>query len=117
MVNIPKTGDIIYTDFEFPSRIKNSKGNLAVVVSNNQLMTTSPYVWIVPISCDQFDGDEYPLHVRLDERTKADGSICVERLKTFDYKRRKWRFLELLPLDLVEEVQKKIQLVVRKSEF
>lgn len=83
-----------------------------MVVSNDMIMKTSPFAWVVPISHRNFDGSNYPLHVHLDNRTKSDGAIYVEQLRSFDYKRRKWQFIEYLPSDLFEEVQKKIRLTI-----
>src|SRR5699024_12637748 len=59
------------------------------------------------------DLEDYPLHVHLDKRTKMDGTIYTEQLKSFDYINRNWQFVEQLPTDLREEVQNKIQLVVQ----
>ena len=84
----------------------------AVVVSNDILMKTSPFVWVVPISHGSFNGESYPLHVHLDSRTQSDGTIYVEQLKSFDFSRRKWKYIEQLPPDLLDEVRQKIKLVV-----
>lgn len=113
MVNMPKNGEIIYIDFDPSAGAEIQKRRPAVVVSNNQLMATSPFVWVVPISHGKFNGEDYPLHVHLDKRTKIDGTIYTEQLKSFDYVNRDWQFVEQLPTDLREEVQNKIQLVVQ----
>ena len=85
MVNMPKNGEIIYIDFDPSAGAEIQKRKPAVVVSNNQLMATSPCVWVVPISHGKFNGEDYPLHVHLDKRTKMDGTIYTEQLKSFDY--------------------------------
>lgn len=113
MVAIPKNGEIIYIDFDPSAGAEIQKRRPAVVVSNNQLMATSPFVWVVPISHGKFNGEDYPLHVHLDQRTKIGGVIYIEQLKSFDYLRRDWQFVEQLPTDLRAEVQTKIQLVVQ----
>lgn len=113
MVDIPKNGEIIYINFDPSAGAEIQKRRPAVVVSGNLLMATSPFVWVVPISHGKFNGADYPLHVHLDKRTKTDGSIYIEQLKSFDYLRRDWQFVERLPADLIEEVQNKIQLVVQ----
>lgn len=83
-----------------------------MVVTNDILMQTSPFVWVVPISHGSFNGEDYPLHVHLDLRTKIGGTVYVEQLKSFDFKKRKWEFIEKLPRDLFEEICQKIKLVV-----
>lgn len=112
MVKIPTSGNIIYINFDPSTGAKIQKRRPAVVVSNDILMKTSPFVWVVPISHGSFNGESYPLHVHLDSRTKSDGTIYVEQLKSFDFSRRKWEYIEQLPPDLLDEVRQKIRLVV-----
>lgn len=60
-----------------------------------------------------FNGEDYPLHVQLDNRTQTNGTVYVEQLKSFDFHQRKWQFIEIMPADLFEEIQKKVQLVIK----
>ncbi|WP_242368018.1 type II toxin-antitoxin system PemK/MazF family toxin [Lactobacillus intestinalis] len=112
MVERPIKGSIIYINFDPSTGAEIQKRRPAVVVSNDMIMKTSPFAWVVPISHGEFNGRNYPLHVQLDDRTKSDGVIYVEQLRSFDYKRRQWQFKEYLPSDLFEEVQKKIRLTI-----
>ncbi|WP_071130979.1 type II toxin-antitoxin system PemK/MazF family toxin [Enterococcus timonensis] len=97
----PEIGDIILMDFS-PSLGHEQKGRRpGLIVSSNILSKTSTFAWIIPISSGPF---EYPLHVKLDNRTKTSGTIYVERLTSIDYKARNVLFLEKLPNDLLEEV-------------
>lgn len=111
MVKYPPTGSIIYINFDPSSGAEIQKRRPAVVISNHLLSMTSPFVWVVPISHGSFNGEDYPLHVQLDERTQTDGTIYVEQLKSFDFSYRKWQLIEMLPLDLFNEVRKKIVLI------
>lgn len=97
----------------FPSR-ENGKKYMqsAVIVSNFILSETSPFIWVVPISQSIVSKGDYPLHVQLDERTKTNGTICVEQLKLFNFDKNILRFVEMIPTDLLDEVRKKVQLVV-----
>ena len=65
----------------------------AIVVSRKK-------VWTVPISHGSFNGEDYPLHVQLDNRTQTNGTVYVEQLKLFDFHQRKWQFVEIMPADL-----------------
>ena len=112
MVERPIKGSIIYINFDPSTGAEIQKRRPAVVVSNDMIMKTYTFAWVVPISHGEFNGSDYPLHVRLDDRTKSDGVIYVEQLRSFDYKRRQWQFKEYLPSDLFEEVQKKIRLTI-----
>ncbi|WP_304202282.1 type II toxin-antitoxin system PemK/MazF family toxin [Lactobacillus intestinalis] len=108
----PIKGSIIYINFDPSTGAEIQKRRPAVVVSNDMIMKTSPFAWVVPISHGEFNGSNYPLHVQLDDRTKSDGVIYVEQLRSFDYERQQWQFKEYLPSDLFEEVQKKIRLTI-----
>lgn len=113
MVKI-RSGDIVYINFDPAAGSEIQKRRPAIVVSNDILMQTSPFVWVVPISHGSFDGEDYPLHVQLDSRTKTDGTVYVEQLKSFDYRTIKIEFIERIPSDLLDEISKKISLVVSK---
>lgn len=108
-----KRGSIIYINFDPSAGAEIQKRRPAVVVSNDILSQTSPFAWVAPISHGKFNGADYPLHVQLDSRTQTDGTIYVEQLKSFDFNERKWQYVEMLPKDLFEEVQKKVQLVIK----
>lgn len=113
MVKCPTAGDIIYIDFDPSVGAEIQKRRPAIVISNNMLMTTSPFVWLVPISHGNYNGVSYPLHVLLNERTQINGTVYTEQLKSFDYTKRKWKFVEKLPPDLLAEIRKKCQLVLK----
>lgn len=113
MVACPSKGSIIYIDFDPSAGAEIRKRRPALVVSDNTLAKTSPFVWVVPISHGTFNGPDYPLHVKLDNRTKTDGTIYVEQLKVMDYKRRKWSFIEQVPPSILDEVHQKIKLIVK----
>ncbi|MBM7616996.1 hypothetical protein JOC36_000545 [Weissella uvarum] len=68
--------------------------------------------WVVPISHGRYDGQEYPLHVALDDRTKIDGTIYTEQLKAFDFQARDWQLVEELPQDILDELLHKVTLAV-----
>lgn len=103
MVNdFPKLGQIIYLNFSPSVGSEIIKRRPAVVVSNDILMKTTNYVWVVPILHGNYNGSDYPLHVKLDSRTTIDGTVYIEQLKSFDYKARDWQFVELVPKDILE---------------
>ncbi|MCH9393880.1 type II toxin-antitoxin system PemK/MazF family toxin [Lactobacillus reuteri] len=89
MVKYPQTGNIIYIDLDPSVGVEIQKRRPAVMISNDVLAQTSPFAWVVSISHGSFDGEDYPLHVQLDERTKTDRTIYVEQIKSFDFNHRK----------------------------
>lgn len=112
----PKQGQIIYINFSPAAGHEIVKRRPADVVSNDILMQTSHFVWIVPISHGSYDGPEYPLHVALDERTKISGTVYTEQLKSFDFIARKWQYIEDMPHDILTQVIQKLQLAVTLPE-
>lgn len=112
MVEYPQTGSIIYIDFDSSVGAEVQKRRPAVVISNNILARTSPFAWVVPISHGSFNGEDYPLHVQLDNRTQIDGTVYIEQIKSFDFSCHKWQFVEMLPTDTFDEVRQKARLVI-----
>lgn len=104
-----KQGDIIYVDFD-PTLGHEQKGNRpAVVISNNTFNTkTSGLIIILPITHTIRSG--FPLHVDLDSRTKIQGQILCEQLKTIDTQARVVKKVEKLPDDLLDRVIKIVKL-------
>ncbi|KRN93127.1 type II toxin-antitoxin system PemK/MazF family toxin [Pediococcus stilesii] len=112
MVEKPTTGSIIYIDFDPAIGAEIEKRRPAVVISNELLMETTRFIWVVPISHGTYDGPHYPLHVALDGRTKIAGTAYAEQIKSFDYTKRSWKFVEQMPQDLFEQIRKKAKLVL-----
>ena len=88
-----KRGSIIYINFDPSAGAETPKRCPAVVISNNILSETSPFAWVVPISHGTFNGEDYPLHVQLDNRTQTNGTVYGEQLKSFDFHQCKWRLV------------------------
>lgn len=44
----------------------------------------------------------FPLHIRLDERTKTTGVVECEQIKSLDIKARKYRFIERAPKEILD---------------
>ena len=47
---------------------------------------------------------DFPLHVKLDERTTTTGAILCEHLKALDINKRTYKIIEPLPKDILEQV-------------
>ena len=46
----------------------------------------------------------FPLHIKLDSRTKTMGAVLCEHIKSLDVESRGYRFIERLPEDLLVKV-------------
>lgn len=108
MVKRPKLGSIIYIDFDPSVGAGIQKRRPAVVISDDILAETSPFAWVVPISHGHFDGEDYPLHVLLDQRTKTNGTVYVEQIKSFNFNQRQWQFVEKCPADVLDEIRSEL---------
>ncbi len=54
---------------------------------------------------------DFPLHVDLDQRTKTQGQILCEQLKTMDTSARNLKTVEKIPADLLDKTLKIIKLL------
>lgn len=97
----PKQGDIIYLDFDPQSGHEQKGKRPALVVSNNTFNRFTDLALVCPITLTE---RESPLHVELDDRTKTDGFIMCEQVKSLDLKARNGSIKEHLPYDILEEV-------------
>ena len=77
-----------------------------LVVSNDVFLQETGLAVVCPITNTDYD---YPLHVKLDERTKTTGNIMCEQIKTLDLKERNWKHIERVPSDLLERTVAIIQ--------
>ena len=85
-----KQGDIIKINFNPQAGHEQAGYRPAVVVSN-----------VCPVTSTISD---FPLHVKLDERTTITGAILCEHLKALDINKRTYKIIEPLPKDILEQV-------------
>lgn len=98
---IPDQGDIITLEFN-PQAGHEQKGRRpALVVSNNTFNNFTKIAMVCPITNTNRG---FPLHVPLDERTKTNGVIMCEQVKSLDINARNAIYQEKVPADIMEEV-------------
>lgn len=100
MVNI-RQGDIIKLNFNPQSGHEQAGYRPALVVSNDVFNQKTNLVIVCPISNTTND---FPLHVKLDNRTSTTGSVLCQHIKSLDIVSRGYVFVERLPDDLLQEV-------------
>lgn len=105
-----KQGDIVVVDFD-PALGSEQKGKRPGVVVSNETYhkKTNGFAIVVPIISDL--AVKYPLHVDLDIRTKTNGQIMCEQVKTMDTNVRNLKTVEKLPQDLLDKTLKIIRLL------
>ena len=75
---IPKQGDIIFLDFNPQTGHEQMGRRPAIVVSNEQFYTRTNLALVCPITNTISD---FPMHIKLDNRTTITGKIICEQAK------------------------------------
>ncbi len=94
-------GDIILLDFDPSAGTEIQKRRPAVIVSNDIYNRYCQTRIVCPITHTE---REFPLHVRLDKRTKTQGTVKCEQVKSLDVRIRGIQVLEHMPDDLMQEI-------------
>ena len=106
----PKQGDIIEFDFN-PTKGHEKKGKRpALIINNDEYFNKTGLLIVCPISNTK---NNFPLHLKLEELNNkiiTSGSVLTQHIRTIDPVARNIKFKESLPLDVVENVKKIINL-------
>lgn len=100
-------GDIILLNFDPQSGHEQKGTQPALVVSNHSFTRYTRLGIVCPITSTRRG---FPLHVVLDARTRTQGEILCEQVKSLDLAARQARLLETLPEDLLRDVLDRIGL-------
>ena len=98
---ILRQGDIIKLNFNPQSGHEQAGYRPALVVSNEVFHKKTNLAIVCPISNT---ANDFPLHVKLDNRTSTTGSILCQHIKALDVVSRGYVFVERLPDDILQEV-------------
>lgn len=82
-----------------------------LVVSNNFFNNKTNMAIVCPVTNTN---NEFPLHIRLDERTQTTGVILCEHVKSLDINQRHYKIIEKLPDDVLQKV---IDVIYSQIEF
>jgi mRNA interferase MazF len=96
-----RQGDIIKLDLSPTVGHEQSGYRPAVVVSNDFAIAKTNVVYVAPVTNSTRN---FPLHVKLDGRTKTTGEILCEQVKAVDLSTRKFTIIERLPNDVLQRV-------------
>ena len=94
-------GDIIWLEFNPQAGHEQAGHRPAVVVSNNIFNNVTGLAIVCPITSKL---KAFPLHIPLDERTKTQGMIACQHIKSLDIAARNYRHIEKLPHDILDRV-------------
>jgi len=100
-----KQGDIIKVNFNPQAGHEQAGNRPAVVISNNFFNEKTKLAIVCPITNTD---KNFPLHTRLDERTKTTGVVLCDHVKSLDINNRSYKFIEKLPNDILENIINKV---------
>lgn len=110
-VYVPNQGDIVIMNFTPQAGHEQGGRRPALVVSNRSFHRYTRMAIVCPITNQIKD---YPMHVKLDNRTKITGEILCEHVKSLDLAARGAVYAEFLPDDLLEEVLERVRLSIER---
>jgi len=96
-----KQGDIIRINFNPQAGHEQAGSRPAVVISNTFFNEKAKLAIVCPISNTD---KNFPLHVKLDERTATTGVVLCDHVKSLDINSRTYKFIEKMPEDILENV-------------
>lgn len=105
----PNQGDIVMMNFNPQAGHEQGGRRPALIVSNASFHRYTRMAIVCPITNQIKD---YPMHVRLDNRTKTTGEILCEHVKSLDYQARGASYVEALPDDLLQDVLDRVRLSI-----
>ena len=109
-----KQGDIIWVDFD-PTKGREQAGHRpALVISQSEYNKIRELAIICPITSIS---KQLRLHVMLDNRTKTQGDIICEQVRTIDLLARKCKIVEQLPRDKLEEVLEAVSTIIALEDI
>lgn len=102
-------GDIIDLDFNPQTGHEQAGRRPALVISNAAFHRYTGLAILCPITNQKKD---FPLHVKLDNRTRTSGEILCEHIKSLDYRARHAKYVERLPEDILDKVLKIVSMSI-----
>lgn len=105
----PKQGDIVVMNFNPQAGHEQGGRRPALVISNASFHRYTHMAIVCPITSKTKD---YPMHVPLDERTRTQGEILCEHVKSLDYQARGAVCVETLPKDLLQDVLERVRMSI-----
>jgi len=105
-----KQGDIVKVNFNPQKGHEQAGYRPALIISNKIFIEKTKLFIVCPITNTD---NNFPLHIKLDSRTKTTGAIMCEHIRTLDLNAREHIFVESIPTDLLQTV---LNIVVAEIE-
>jgi len=104
-----KQGDIIIADFSPTLGHEQSGNRPAIVISKDKYNEITKQIIVCPITSKS---KKLPMRIQLDERTKTQGFIMCDQVRTFDVNARNPKFAEKIPEDILDIIKKTVSAVI-----
>ena len=88
---IPKSGDIVFLDFNPTKGHEQKEKRPAIVISNSVFNKYTKMAIVCPITSNT---KEFPTHYTLEDSKKIKGSVLCEHVRSIDYINRNVHFVE-----------------------
>ena len=108
-----KQGDIIKINFDPKSGHEQAGTRPAVVISNDYFNERAKMAIVCPVTNSS---KGFPLHVKLDDRTKTTGVILCEHVRSLDVDNREYSFIEKMPEDILDTVIKTVTFEIKRPQ-
>lgn len=105
---IPRKGDIVWIDFDASTGKDIQKRRIGLVVSRSEFNRKTMVAVICPITSTI---KNLPTRYYLPEDLDTKGQVLISQLKSLDFKKRKLKKVENLPLQDVAKIDQIIQYV------
>lgn len=105
---IPKKGDIVWIDFDLSAGKEIQKRRLGLVVSRYEFNRKTMFAVICPITSTI---KNLPTRYSLPEDLDINGQVIISQLKSLDFKERKLKKIENLPLKDTAKIDQIIEYI------
>ncbi|MGG5311132.1 MazF family toxin-antitoxin system, toxin component [Enterococcus pernyi] len=105
---IPKKGDIVWIDFDPSTGKESQKRRPGLVVSRYEFNRKTMFAVICPITSTI---KNLPTRYSLPEDLDTNGQVLISQLKSLDFKERKLKKIENLPLQDMAKIDQVIQYI------
>jgi mRNA interferase MazF len=102
-------GDIVFVNFDPTLGHEQAGFRPALVVSKTLYNQNTKQIVVCPITSK---AKPLPMRIQLDEKTKTQGYIMCDQIRTFDIYARKPKFIEKISDDILEQVKQTVSAIV-----
>jgi mRNA interferase MazF len=105
----PKRGDILWLQFDPQAGHEQAGWRPALVISPESYNGKVGLALMCPIT-SKVKG--YPFEVSLPDNLKVNGAILADQIKSLDWKIRQAKFACEVPVDIIQEVLAKLEILI-----